>query len=194
MTFSEVIKVRDGKIFNLAGHRERMDRTARCFFGRTMEFDPTVPPDMRTGLVKCRVVYGMAGVESVEFSPYTFRTIGSVAVVHDDGIEYEYKSTDRSRLDSLRERSGADEVIIVRRGLVTDASFANLVLEERSGALRTPSTPLLRGTKRESLLHSGVIVESEVRPEDLFSAAKIYLINAMIDLEDRVAVGARFLQ
>lgn len=189
MTFSEVIKVRDGVFYALELHQARMDRTATHHFGRRVPLELTpemIPPDLRTGLVKCRVVYGERGVASVEFAAYVFREIKTVGVVHDDTIDYTYKSTDRSRLDTLRNVSGCDEVIIVKNGFVTDSSFANLVLEDSSGNLYTPSTPLLAGTKREFLLREGIISEREVCEQELQNAAKIHLINAMIDLEDGV--------
>ncbi len=191
MTFSEAIKVRGGVFYNLAGHQARVSRTARHFFGRDITLDLTpemIPPGMRTSFVKCRVVYGGQGVESVEFTPYTFRTVRSVAIVHDDTIDYTYKSTDRSRLNVLLAASGCDEIIIVKNGLVTDASSANIVVEDVSGALYTPSTPLLAGTKRASLLKHGIITECEISPEKLQTAAKIHLINAMIDLEDGITL------
>ncbi len=189
MTFSEAIKVRDGVFYNLAGHQARASRTARHFFGHDIALDlmpEIIPSALRTGLVKCRVVYGGHGIESVEFTPYTFRTIRTVAIIHDDTIDYTYKSTDRSRLNALLAASGCDEIIIVKNGLVTDTSAANIVLEDASGALFTPSTPLLAGTKREHLLREGVISEREIRQADLQTAARIRLINAMIDLEDHV--------
>lgn len=189
--FSEAIKVLNGEFCNLPGHRVRINRTAQHFFGHDVELRPTpemIPEELRNGLVKCRVVYGTGGIGSMEFEPYTFREIKTVAIVRDDAIDYTYKSTDRSRLNELLKASGCDEVIIVKNGFVTDASAANIVLEDDQGALYTPSTPLLRGTKREYLLHSGVIAEREIRPDDLCAAAKIYLINAMIDLEDNVVL------
>lgn len=184
--FSEAIKVRDGVFFNLDLHRARMNRTAMHHFGRGVTLDlvhDMVPAELRTGLVKCRVVYGKQ-VERVEFTPYAFRAIRSVALVHDDAIEYTFKSTDRSRLDSLRREAGTDDIIIIKNGLVTDSSFANIVLEFPDGTLHTPSTPLLAGTKRERLLRDGIIAEREIREADLRAAAKIYMINAMIDLKD----------
>ncbi len=201
MTFSEVIKVRDGVFYNLAGHEARAARTAMHHFGHNFgnvfcnDFcngvapgmvPETTLPTLRAGLVKCRVVYGRRGVESVEFAPYEFRTIRNVAIVHDDTIEYSWKSTDRSRLNALLAASGCDEIVIVKNGMVTDTSSANIVLEDTSGALYTPCTPLLPGTKRASLLERGIIAEREVRVQDLRNAAKIYLINAMIDLEDGI--------
>ncbi len=192
MTFSEVIKVRDGVFYNLDRHRARMDRTVTHHFGRGVALDldsGMIPADLRMGLVKCRVVYGER-VESVEFSPYTIRRTGRAWIVYDDTIDYAFKSTDRSRLDAFRRGApGYDDVIVVRGGFVTDSSFANIVLELHDGALITPSTPLLAGTKRESLLERGVISEGRISPADLLSAAKIRLINAMIDLEDDVVLS-----
>lgn len=189
ITFSEAIKVHDGVFYNLAGHQARVTRTAMHHFGHDIQLDLTpdmIPLDQRAGLVKCRVVYGSRGIESIEFTPYTFHIIRTVAIIHDDTIDYTYKSTDRSRLNALLAASGCDEIIIVKNGLVTDTSVANIVLEDPFGKLYTPSTPLLAGTKRASLLERGIITEREIRPADLQTAARIRLINAMIDLEDNV--------
>lgn len=187
MTFSEVIKVKNGVFYNLPFHQKRMNCTTLHHFAQTMDFHivaDMIPPELRTGLVKCRVVYSQC-IESIEFTPYTFRRINSVAIVHDDTVEYPYKSTDRSHLNHLLEASKCDDIIIIKNGLVTDSTFANLVFEDSSG-FYTPSTPLLFGTKRASLLASGTIRESKIHEKDLKNGAKIYLINAMIDLEDRV--------
>ena len=194
MMFSEAIKVRDGGFYNLDLHLARMNRTAMHHFGHGVTLDLTpdmVPAELRSGLVKCRVVYGER-VESVEFAPYLFRIIRSVAVVHDDTVEYTFKSTDRGCIDTLRREAGTDDIIIVKNGLVTDSSFANIVLELPDGTLHTPSTPLLAGTKREKLLREGTISEREIREAELRAASKIYLINAMIDLEDNQTLKSLF--
>lgn len=174
MTFSEVIRVQDGMVQNLPLHRARMERTV----GHPIELK--IDPPRTCGRVKCRVVYDAEGVRSVEFAPYIIRRIEKVAIVHDDEINYALKSTDRRRLNELRGKY--DDVIIIKNGLVTDSSFANIVIEK--GGLFTSSTPLLRGTKREQLLREGVITEREVREEDLQTAARIHFINAMIDLNE----------
>ncbi len=191
MTFSEAIKVRDGVFYNLPLHEARMNRTARHFFGYNRPLDLTfdmIPPEFRTGLVKCRVVYDHSGITGIEFAPYTFRKIKTVAIMRDDTIDYTYKSTDRSRLNVLLANSGCDEIIIVKNGLVADASSSNIVLEDSTGTLYTPSTPLLAGTKREYLLRMGIIHERDIHPEALLADTKIHLINAMIDLEDNIVL------
>lgn len=191
MMFSEAIKLKDGVFYHLPYHQQRMDRTTKRYFGKSIRLDLTpdkIPAESRVGLVKCRVVYAET-LLGIEFIPYRFRTIQSVAVVHDDTIDYAYKSVDRSHLNRLLQTSGCDEIIIVKNGFVTDASSANLVFEDASG-LYTPSTCLLPGTTRGRLLNEGVITEREIRLHDLEGWTNIYLINAMIGLEDRITLPA----
>lgn len=188
-TFSEVIKVKDGLFYNLTYHQARMNSTASHYFGKTLELNLTpdmIPLDSRSGLVKCRVVYSDE-ILSLEFIPYSFRLVTSVEIVHDDTIEYSYKSTDRRCLNNLLRSSGCDEIIIVKNGFVTDSSSANLVFEDPSG-LFTPASYLLPGTKRKYLLDNGIISERNVKLHDLKKVTKVYLINAMIDLEDNVTL------
>lgn len=186
-TFSEVIKVKDGLFCNLPYHVARMNRTAKHFFGKEIEYafaPESIPACKQTGLVKCRVVYSDEILET-EFSDYSFKPVKTIAIVHDNTIEYPYKSTDRSRLNELLEASGCDEIIIVKNGYVTDSSCANIVLEDGS-ELYTPSTCLLPGIKREYLLNSSMVSERAVQLDDLLNVEKIHFINAMADLGDNV--------
>lgn len=130
---------------------------------------------------KARVVYGEQGVETVEYAPYSMRNINSMQVVEDDTITYDYKSTDRSRLNALIEKKGSsDEIIIVKHGLLTDTSFANLAIFDGKRWI-TPRHPLLPGTKRAALLDKGIIHEADVTLEDLRKANNVSLFNAMIE-------------
>lgn len=132
-------------------------------------------------LFKARVVYGEHGVEAVEYAPYTMRKIASLQVVTDETIEYNFKSTNRSRLNALSARKGnCDEIIIVKHGLVTDTSFTNLAIYNGSHWI-TPKQPLLLGTKRASLLEHGIIQEADITLQDLKNAQSIRLFNAMIE-------------
>jgi 4-amino-4-deoxychorismate lyase len=78
-------------------------------------------------------------------------------------------------------RGEADEVIIVRRALITDTSYSNLAFRSR-GQWYTPATPLLRGTMRESLLACGLLREANITPADLPLYDAVCLINAMMSL------------
>lgn len=189
--FSEVIKVRDSVFHALPVHMARMERTARCFFGcpaPSLHLSPDlIPPALRSGLVKCRVVYSERALELVEFSSYSFKSVESIALVRADTIIYSHKSTDRRALNELVSRTSADEIIIVRNGTITDSSFTNLVFQDDTG-LYTPSDCLLPGIKREILLGQGRIRAREIRVEDLWHYRKVFLINAMIDLEDNLSL------
>ena len=186
MTFIETIKVKDGRFFDLEYHRRRMERTARRFFGTV----PELPLDERPsdgGLYKYRVEYG-ASVVKTSLSPYRFRYTGSLRLVDGTGTDYRFKSADRSGLDRLFGlRDGCDDVLIVSDGRLTDTSIANVVLYD-GREYYTPARPLLRGTKRERLLAEGKIREAEIRATDLSAFERLFLINAMIDLEDGIGV------
>jgi len=48
----------------------------------------------------------------------------------------------------------------------------------------TPSTPLVAGTMRQSLLDTGLITEKLIRVENLAEFDEFLLINAMMDLDE----------
>lgn len=189
-TFSEAIKLLDATFYNLDYHQERIDRTQDAL-GRNRidlkEHLQSIPDSALKGLFKCRVVYSDR-IESVEYIPYSLPRINKVAIVIDDDISYDFKSTDRSRLDQLRNEANSDEIIIVKNGLITDGFATNLVFEAEDGTLYTPNSYLLSGTKRQSLLEAGQIKEREITIEDIESYTRIHFINAMIDLEDNVSI------
>lgn len=189
--FVETIKIKDGKVVGLPYHQARMERTIRHFFPALaatnmpcLEEIVVAKEDM--SFFKARVVYGENGIEEVGYAPYAMREIRSLKVVEADDIDYRYKSTDRSELNRLAAQKGtSDEVIIVRKGLVTDTSFTNLAIYDGKHWL-TPKTPLLRGTKRDFLLEKGMIQEADITLEDLKKASKVSLFNAMIEFGERI--------
>lgn len=130
---------------------------------------------------KARVVYGEQGVETVEYAPYFMRKINTLQAIEDNTISYDYKSTDRSHLNALvRQKGNCDEIIIVKHGLITDTSFTNLAIYDGKHWI-TPKHPLLPGTKRATLLDKGLIQEADITLENLYSAIKVSLFNAMIE-------------
>lgn len=187
--FSEVIKVKDGLFYNLKGHAARMSRTCRHFFGRPPDFELSpraLPKPPLSGLIKCRLVYSDQ-LEDVEYSPYVFKEIKSLTLIRADQVRYPFKSIDRRALQELTASVQTDDVLVVQYGAITDTSFANVVFEGPEG-LVTPETCLLPGTKRELLLGQGWIRKRPILVSDLDRFEKIHLINAMMDLEDEVAI------
>lgn len=190
--FIESIKIEDGRCFNLPLHQERMNSTREAAFGKSPEISLEevikIPPGGRKGRVKCRVVYGEK-IDTIEFVPYRLPSIHSLQIVYDDQLDYAFKYADRRRLEAAyRKRGGADDVLVIKNGCVTDTFFCNVVL--RKGELYyTPDTFLLNGVRRQQLLREGKITERRIAAPDLKKFDSLCLINAMIGLEDRVCIA-----
>ena len=180
--FVETICIADGKALNLRYHNERMNRTRRAFWGDSIEelsLEQWVHPEVEMVYTRCRVVYGKQ-IEKVEYFPYQIRLVHSLRLVVCDEADYQYKSADRSLLNRLfAERGEMDEVLVVRKGLLTDTSITNIALYDGK-VWYTPMTPLLKGTCRQRLLDEKQIRECKIRVEDLHRYQKIRLFNAMI--------------
>jgi 4-amino-4-deoxychorismate lyase len=143
-----------------------------------------VPQNALKGVYKCRVIYDEKNVE-IEFIPYVLRPVRSLRLVNDDNISYSYKFTDRTKIERLSElRGGCDDILIIKNGMVTDTSFANVIFMDINGNWVTPSTCLLKGTRRFNLLNNRIITEKDIHVYDLKHYIEIKLINAMIGIED----------
>ncbi|PKL84021.1 MAG: hypothetical protein CVV24_01820, partial [Ignavibacteriae bacterium HGW-Ignavibacteriae-3] len=147
------------------------------------------PAELSDNLFKCRVLYS-DNIHDVEFHPYTITPVNKLYAVYDDGINYDHKYENRSAIQKLLCKAGDGEILIVKNGYITDSSYANVVFSY-SNYFITPSTPLLKGTKRELLLKSGKIREEVIRLVDISQFEYCYLINAMIDLEDEVRISIK---
>ena len=107
--FIETIKVLDGQFYNLEAHERRARATVEAFWGKPLAWEVgrmVVPAAMCSGLVKCRVVYD-SEVREVSFQPYVMRRIRSLRLVNGDGVDYRYKSTDRSVFARLLNSGGS---------------------------------------------------------------------------------------
>ena len=188
MLFTEVIKLKDGVLYNLEYHKARVARTLAAFGMSQVDFamvEDAVPANCTNGLYKCRVLYSNK-IEQIVFTPYVFRKIETVELVVDNNIEYSYKYADREHLNALKAASSCDEIIIVKSGFITDSSYTNLVLKQGKEYF-TPKECLLPGTKRRSLIDAGIIRLRSIRADELSAYDSIHFINAMIDLEDNIS-------
>ncbi|RXJ56440.1 aminotransferase class IV [Candidatus Marinarcus aquaticus] len=177
-TYFETIKCDDGIAFNLEYHNRRIARTISL----NINLQEYILP-INDNFLKCKVLYDEYGVVDVEYSEYEKRTIQSFKIIEDNSIEYAKKSLDRSVLElAFNQRQTADEIIIVKDGLLTDTSISNIALYDGSHWL-TPKKPLLLGTTRERLLEHKELIEANLTIADLKSAKKIALLNAMIGMD-----------
>lgn len=187
MTFFETIKIVDGQIQNIRYHNERFNKTRKLWFGiqtdEGIEERLSVPPEMASGLVKCRFVYGDQ-IEGIGFMPYTPRTVASLKLVEDNEIDYSSKFTDRNPINRLYDKRGnCDDILIVKNGLITDTSTANAVFWDRKKWI-TPALPLLAGTKRQKYIDDQMISVENISVNELRNFEYLCLINAMLDLGD----------
>lgn len=191
--FIEVIKVEDGMFVDPQTHIDRIFRTTMHFFAKppldVQLMKDMIPINLRTGVVKCRIVYSKK-VISIDFEQYKMRNIRSLAIIEDNTIDYNFKYLNREAINELfSQRGDCDDILIVKNSLITDTSYSNVVLKNFKDELYTPTSTLLPGTKRQKLLDTGIIHEKEIRVNDIQSYKGIYLINAMIDIEDKLFVG-----
>lgn len=184
----ESIKIENGNMLNVGFHYERMVRSLCGVFGVTKEPDLekliVVPEFAKTGVFKCRLIYDDKSC-NVEFIPYSFKPVSSLRLIIDDNICYPYKYVARDNIKRLMDMKGdCDDILIVKNGMVTDSSYANVVFSDSTGKCVTPATFLLPGTRRASLLSQGLITEASISSSDIKKYTEVKLINAMLGLDD----------
>jgi len=180
----EVVKVFQKNFFNLDYHSYRFNHTREYLFNQ----DPvdlkdiiSIPPEIDNGLYKCRIIYAQK-IEKIEFIPYKKRKINSLRFIENDEIDYEYKYLNKECLEKMFLQKGkADDILIIKNKLLTDTSFSNIALFDGIKWF-TPTLPLLKGTKIQSLLDRKEIFEDEIKISELKLFKKVALINAMLDI------------
>ena len=164
-------------------HQQRMDRTFHQFFqARAPRLSEILPKPDATGKTKVRVVYSEK-IQSIETIPYEIKRPDTLKLIHVKGMDYSFKFLNREALESLKSHN--QEVIIVKNGKVTDASYANLAFFDGQSWF-TPKTYLLNGVKRQHLISQGILQEVDMKAKDILNFDKVSLVNAMLDLEDLV--------
>lgn len=174
---------------HLPYHNERVNRSRKTILHADDSWDLSkmiILPELDRNLVyRCRIIYSLE-IESVEFLPYKPRVITKLSLVYNDQIDYSFKYADRSVLDNLRKTSAGttdSDILIVQKGMISDTSFSNIAFYDGS-KWYTPSTPLLKGTKRCFYLRNKMIAERRIAIDDLHKYQHARLINSMLDLED----------
>ncbi len=183
----ETIKCCDGKLFNMEFHQARFEKSCREFFGFSTPVKLIerieIPDFAKTGLFRCRVTYSKK-IEKIEFIPHQYREIKSLKLIEDNEIDYRFKFDNRERLNRLFEQRGAcDDIIIVKNGLITDSSYANIIFFD---GIRwwTSDSPLLPGTQRAKLLSENKISVCRITHEDIAKYKKAGLINALNNMKE----------
>lgn len=183
--FIETIRIRNSVAENLSFHIQRM-RDTSSYYGFNLDMtlvNNVFNNSFDKGIeYKLRIIYGK-DYFSYSYEKYNRREIRSLKIIEAKDLFYGFKFENREEIDRLLlEKGEADDIIITKGGYITDSSFSNLVFLSKDNKLHTPSTYLLNGTMRKSLIQSSIIQEKEIR---LLSDYKgVYLINAMNSIED----------
>lgn len=176
--YFETIKCEDFEIFNLEYHNKRVATT----IGLNINLQEYIYPPSEQ-LLRCKITYNDYEVLNVEYFPYIKREIKSFKLIFDDEISYNKKYLNRENLDILfSKKDSADEIIIIKNGIVTDTSIANIAIFYENIWL-TSKNCLLNGTTKTRLLEEKFLIEKDITPKMLKNASKIALMNAMIGFD-----------
>ena len=181
----ETICVENRQLKNVAYHDARLNKTRRDLWGFSDPWklsDLTIPEWVTDARHKLRIVYGKE-IEDIRWELHIPRTIRTIKRVHHDDVDYAYKYEDRSTLSRLFDQRGsADEILVIKKGMVTDSFYCNVAFLEGNKWL-TPATNLLPGTQRAFLLDSGVLQEADILENQIQNYSHIRLFNALVDWE-----------
>lgn len=181
----ETIRVAGGRLWHIGYHNARMNGSRRAIFAAAdildLERAIAVPAGLGEGEFRCRVAYGET-IDEVSITPYVRKNVTTLRLVEWGALDYAHKYSDRSAIDRLLSGAGTDDILIVRNGLVTDASIANVAFFDGERWL-TPASPLLGGTARARLLDEGRIHTAEIRADRIGRYASVVLMNAMLEFD-----------
>jgi len=185
----ESVCVQDGIILNTRWHEDRFQKTYFQSYGYSNPFDllegVSIPDNFNQGKVKLRIRYNHSH-RDFHFEHYQIKEIQSLRLVYTEELDYSHKYSRRENLESLFAlRGDCDEVLIIKKGRITDSSYSNVVFFDGQDWW-TPKDPLLEGTCRARLLNQGVIKQSLLKVGDLKNFEGLKLINAMRDLDQPI--------
>jgi 4-amino-4-deoxychorismate lyase len=179
--FFETIKIENATVQNSYYHNKRLNRTIKENFSLCPNYDIrdyiALEPFHERGIFRCKLLYDTE-IREITITPYKRRKYNSFYCIASD-MTYRYKSTDRSAIETLFAQKGScDDIIILKDGLLTDTSIANIALFDGLHWY-TPRTPLLEGTLRASLLAEKKIKTKDLDRKSLQKCTKFAIMNAM---------------
>lgn len=176
----ETIRVEDGEICNLSYHQLRVSRSSGIGLFEYINSSVTIPA---VGLYKLRIDYTELVICGHSIDLYAPKKIESLKCVVDDEIDYHKKFADRTCFENLlAERGECDDILIIKNGMVTDISFANILFFDEDRWI-TSDSPLLEGSCRARLIEQNKIVAQRIMVEDLGRFSKFMIVNAMLDFD-----------
>lgn len=191
----ESIRVEDGKVHLLEYHQARLEQTFLKLFNRKCSWNlKNILPDIpKAGLHKLRFLYNETA-HYIEVLPYEPREIKTLKLIEIGDYSYTHKWTDRSEIDAaFAQRGNCDDVLMTKNGLLTDASYANIVLFDGSNWF-TPAIPLFEGVQRSYLLNHKKIQTAVIASTDLSNYQSFQLINALNTFDSERKMSFDFME
>ena len=185
----ESLCIQDGQLLHGQWHRLRFEKAFQNYFGKVPTFDLleslNIPPKFCKGRVKLKILYN-ENSRKLDFQHYQMQDIKSLRLVHTETLDYTHKYSKREKLEALfAQREDCDDVLIVRKGSITDSSYANVVFFDGKDWW-TPHLPLLKGTCRARLLDQKIIKQAPLGVDDLIKFQGLKLINALRDMDQAI--------
>ena len=192
MQLLETIQIKDGQFQDIEYHNKRFNSSRIDLFGICEKYQLEnlikMPSACSKGVFRCRVIY-QKDIKEVTFMPYLPKEIKILKLIDIGNWDYSHTYADRFFMTHLLiENKNFDEIIMTKHGLITDCTIANLAFWDGLNWF-TPSKPLLKGTKRQQLLDRSLIVEREIRIEDISQYKGVCLINCFRNLGLENLVG-----
>ncbi len=187
--FIDAIKILDGKAKRLAYHQQRAIAALKAFYPDVRCFNIedfiqnyNLP---RNGLFKLRIEY-TDKITTHSLIPYEKKDIKSLKTVYINTPSHTFKLANRDVFNqALSHKENCDDVLLIRDGLITDTSYANIALYT-NGTWFTPLNPIIFGVNRQSLIDKNLIVPKDISIDTIYNYEKIAIFNAMIEFEDCV--------
>jgi 4-amino-4-deoxychorismate lyase len=176
--FVETIKIQDKQIYNLELHNKRLNNTIKDNFNINLKIDLKNHIKIDTTDNKVRVLYSNK-IEDIQYSKIEPREFKKFKIIYDNNINYKYKSTNRQIFNQYLNKEKYDDIIIIKNGLVTDTSIANIYFL-KNNIWYTPRKSLLKGTKREELLTNRNFKQINIDLNFIKNSEAMAISNALI--------------
>lgn len=184
----ETLAVIDGQFRHIEFHQQRVNNAFNHYFNTSPTLlleNIKIPNEYRKGFFRCRIDYNAISFQ-VAFFPYTPKKLTTFQCVYTQAFDYQFKYSDRKRLDLLKNNQ-TDEIIIINNGYVSDCTIGNLLFLQH-GKWYSPQQYLLKGTQLSYLLSQQSVELINIEPQQLFQFEKIMMINALNPFDPQRAV------
>ncbi|MBV6533691.1 branched-chain amino acid aminotransferase, partial [Ursidibacter maritimus] len=102
----ETLAVINGEFNHLYYHQQRVNNAFLHYFQSECRLDLAnidIPDEFKQGFSRCRIDYNQENYK-INFYPYTPKKITQFKLVYTQNLDYQFKYSDRKRLDLLKNK------------------------------------------------------------------------------------------